>query len=123
MSINVKKLESDLKSFVQNTDNVNGAAIVTPDGLALAADLPGEMDEERVSAMTAAMLSLGERIGSELKRGEIEQIYVEGKEGYGVLTNCGPDAVFLVLASISVKKGVLMFEIKQVLDELKSAIG
>jgi len=77
------------------------------------------MDEERVSAMSAAMLSLGERIGGELNRGGIDRIYVEGDEGYGVLTSCGEDAVFLVLASKAVKQGVLMLEIKRTLGELK----
>jgi uncharacterized protein len=93
--------------------------VVTPDGLPLATSLPGAMDEERVSAMSAAMLSLGERIGNELARGTIDRIYVEGNQGYGVLTSCGEDAVFLVLANQSAKQGLLMLEIKRALTELK----
>jgi hypothetical protein len=42
------------------------------------------MDEERTSAMSAAMLSLGERIGRELGRGAIERVFVQGEKGYGV---------------------------------------
>jgi predicted regulator of Ras-like GTPase activity (Roadblock/LC7/MglB family) len=71
------------------------------------------MDDERVSAMSAAMLSLGERIGKELVRGDIDRIYVEGDEGFSILTSCGEDAVFLVLASKAAKQGVLMLEIKR----------
>jgi predicted regulator of Ras-like GTPase activity (Roadblock/LC7/MglB family) len=69
--------------------------------------------------MSAAMLSLGERIGSELARGSIDRIYVEGTHGYGVLTSCAEDAVFLVLANRSAKLGVLMLEIKRAIAELK----
>src|SRR5512141_1763749 len=98
MSINVEKLSYVLQSFVSTTAEVQGAALVTPDGLPLAANLPGNMDEERVSAMSAAMLSLGERIGIELARGVIDRIYVEGEDGFSILTSCGRDAVFLVLA-------------------------
>ncbi|NEO03682.1 MAG: diacylglyceryl transferase [Moorea sp. SIO1F2] len=119
MAINSQKLGYILHNFVTSTADIQGAAVVTTDGLPLASSLPGEMDEERVSAMSAAMLSLGERIGSELARGEIDRIYVEGKEGFSVLTSCGEEAVFLVLASKAAKQGVLMLEIKRTLAELK----
>ncbi|MGK7932155.1 MAG: roadblock/LC7 domain-containing protein [Microcystaceae cyanobacterium] len=123
MAINAEKLNSILQDFVSGTSDVQGATLVTPDGLSLASTLPANMDEERVSAMSAAMLSLGERIGSELARGSIERIYVEGGDGYGVLTSCGEDAVFLVLASKAVKQGILMLEIKSALGDLKKALG
>jgi predicted regulator of Ras-like GTPase activity (Roadblock/LC7/MglB family) len=119
MAINVEKLNALLQNFVSATSDVEGAALVTPDGLPLATSLPGGMDDERVSAMSAAMLSLGERIGSELARGSIDRIYVEGNHGYGILTSCAEDAVFLVLASRAAKLGVLMLEIKRAIAELK----
>ena len=119
MAINAEKLGMVLQNFVSGTTDVQGAALVTPDGLPLAASLPGGMDEERVSAMSASMLSLGERIGMELARGTIDRIFVEGNKGFGILTGCGQDAVLLVLASESAKQGLLMLEIKLVLTELK----
>ncbi|HEY9647085.1 MAG TPA: roadblock/LC7 domain-containing protein [Chroococcidiopsis sp.] len=119
MAINVDKLNTMIQNFVTGTSDVEGAALVTPDGLPLANSLPAGMDEERVSAMSAAMLSLGERIGHELSRGTIDRIYVEGDMGYGVLTSCAEDAVLLVLANKAVKQGVLMLEIKRVISELK----
>jgi predicted regulator of Ras-like GTPase activity (Roadblock/LC7/MglB family) len=119
MAINTEKLGIILQNFVTATNDVQGAALVTPDGLPLATSLPGAMDEERVSAMSAAMLSLGERIGQELVRGSIDRIYVEGDKGYGLLTSCGEDAVFLVLADQKAKQGVLMLEIKRAVAEIK----
>ncbi len=123
MAINAEKLNQILQSFVSGTNDVQGAALVTPDGLSLASTLPVNMDEERVSAMSAAMLSLGERIGGELSRGSIDRIYVEGDDGYGVLTGCGADAVLLVLASKAVKQGILFLEIKNALTELKPVMA
>ena len=122
MAINSDKLGYVLRNFVSTTSDVQGAAMVTPDGLPLASSLPGGMDDERVSAMSAAMLSLGDRIGRELARGEIDRIYVEGVEGFSILTSCGEDAVFLVLAGKAAKQGVLMLEIKRTLGDLKSAL-
>lgn len=123
MALNTSKINNILDNFVSGTSDVQGAALVTPDGLSLAASLPGGMDEERVSAMSAAMLSLGERIGKELSRGGIERIQVEGTDGYGVLTSCGEDAVFLVLASKAAKQGVLNLEIRNAVKELKLILG
>ncbi|MEQ9368219.1 MAG: roadblock/LC7 domain-containing protein [Coleofasciculus chthonoplastes F3-SA18-01] len=122
MAINSEKLGHILTNFVSATNDVEGAAIVTPDGLPLATTLPSNMDDERVSAMSAAMLSLGERIGKELVRGTIDRIYVEGNQGLSILTSCGEDAVFLVLATKQAKQGLLMLEIKRTLGDLKSIL-
>jgi hypothetical protein len=122
MAINSQKLGHILQTFVSTTADVQGAAMVTPDGLPLASSLPGGMDDERVSAMSAAMLSLGDRIGKELARGDIDRIYVEGDEGFSILTSCGQDAVFLVLAGKEAKQGVLMLEIKRAIAQLKPAL-
>jgi predicted regulator of Ras-like GTPase activity (Roadblock/LC7/MglB family) len=119
MAINIEKLSNVLQNFVSATSDIQGAALVTPDGLPLASTLPSNMDEERVAAMSASLLSLGERIGQELARGTIDRIFVEGNTGYGILTSCGDDAIFLVLANASAKQGVLMLEIKRIIGELK----
>jgi predicted regulator of Ras-like GTPase activity (Roadblock/LC7/MglB family) len=59
MAINIEKLSNVLQNFVSATSDIQGAALVTPDGLPLASTLPGNMDEERVAAMSASLLSLG----------------------------------------------------------------
>lgn len=123
MTININKMGHIIGNFVSSTLDVQGAAVVTPDGLPLASSLPSGMDDERVSAMSAAMLSLGDRIGKELVRGEIDRIYVEGDQGFSILTSCNEDALFLVLASKEAKQGVLMLEIKRALSELKLTLG
>lgn len=117
-----RKIDGILQNFVSQGSDIQGAALVSPDGLPLASSLPMEMDEERTSAMSAAMLSLGERIGQELARGTIERIFVEGDKGYGILIGCGEEAVLLVLASQAAKQGLLMLDIKRVVTELKSAL-
>ena len=80
------------------------------------------MDEERVSAMSAALVSLGERIGSELLRGKVSQIAIDGEAGYCILSNCGEEAVFLVLATRMVKKGILNLEVKRAVGELQALL-
>jgi uncharacterized protein len=121
--INASMLQDVLQNFVSGTSDVQGIALVSPDGLALASVLPSEMDEERTAAMSASMLSLGERIGRELARGNIDRIIVEGEKGYGVLVGCGTDAVLLVLASSALKPGILFLEIKRIVAKLAPLVG
>jgi predicted regulator of Ras-like GTPase activity (Roadblock/LC7/MglB family) len=123
MPISAANLTLILQNFVASASEIEGAALVSPDGLLLATSLPPGMAEERVAAMSAAMLSLGERIGSELGRGPIERLYVEGKEGYTMLMGCGDDAVLLILANASVKQGLLMLVARRVVAELKVALA
>jgi hypothetical protein len=121
--INTSMLQDELQNFVSSTSEVQGAALVSPDGLALASVLPGGMDDERTAAMSASMLSLGERIGRELARGNVERIVVEGEKGYGVLVGCSNDAVLLVLANASVKQGLLFLEIKRAVGRIAPLLG
>lgn len=117
--INVNAVENALAKFCSNTSNVQGAVLVSPDGLTIAANLPRGMDDERVSAMSAAMLSLSERIGRELQRGKIQRILVDGENGYGILTSCTQEAVLLVLTDHEARMGLVNLEVKNVVEELQ----
>ncbi len=123
MAINTAKLQATLQSFVSQTNDIEGAALVTLDGLPLVTVLPNPMDEDQVSAMAAALLSLGERIGSELARGDIHQITLDGEDGYCILSTCGEDVAFLVLATPMVKKGVLSLEVRRIVEELRQLLA
>lgn len=119
----ITNLNDMLKNFVSGTSDIQGAAIISPDGLALSSVLPSDMDEERTAAMSAAMLSLGERIGKELARGTIERILVEGDKGFAIMVGCGEEAVLLVLASKAAKQGLLFLEIKRLAGELTPVLA
>ncbi|MGE5124076.1 MAG: roadblock/LC7 domain-containing protein, partial [Acidobacteriaceae bacterium] len=67
-----------LRQMQASSPDIEASAVVSVDGLIIASALPAEVEEDRVSAMSAAMLSLGERISSELGRGNLEQVYIKG---------------------------------------------
>lgn len=121
--IQASVLQNVLQQFVSGTSNIEGAALVSPDGLTLTSVLPSYMDEERTAAMSAAMLSLGERIGQELARGNIERILIQGEKGYSILIGCGSDAVLLVLATQTAKQGLLFLEVKRLVSEITTLMG
>ena len=116
--INSSLLEEQLQYFVASNSDVEGAALVSPDGLPMTSVLPNYMNEEQTAAISAVMLSMGERIGSELTRGTIERILIEGEKGYGILLGCGEDALLLILAGKEAKQGLLFLAIKRLLSKL-----
>ncbi|MFM2315130.1 MAG: hypothetical protein RLZZ04_4406 [Cyanobacteriota bacterium] len=121
--IQISILKELLEKFVSVTPDLQGAALVTLDGLPLTSVLPSNFDEERTAAMSAAMLSLGERIGKELARGAVDRIMVEGETGYSILNSCGDEAVLIVLASKEAKKGLTFLSIKRLLAEIKPLLA
>jgi predicted regulator of Ras-like GTPase activity (Roadblock/LC7/MglB family) len=88
----------------------------------MAAQLPAAMDEDRVGAMSAAMLSLGDRTSRELVRGELEQVLVKGAKGYVLMTHAGQDAVLTVLTKSNARLGLIFLDVKRAADAVGRVI-
>jgi predicted regulator of Ras-like GTPase activity (Roadblock/LC7/MglB family) len=89
----------------------------------MASALPAEVEEDRVSAMSAAMLSLGERISEELGRGGLNQVYIKGSNGFIVLTSVGSEAVLTALARQDGKLGLIFLEMRRAAEDLVKLVG
>ncbi len=107
-----------LKDLQHSTPDIEASALVSVDGLIIASALPPDVEEERVSAMSAAMLSLGERIASELRRGTLEQVYIRGTNGYVILSAVGEEAVLTVLARPDAKLGLVFLDMRRAAEDL-----
>ena len=118
-----ERLVGRLREMQMNTPDVEAAAIVSVDGLTIASSLPGGVEEDRVSAMSAAMLSLGERIAGELGRGVLDEVYVKGERGYVILRAVGEEAVLTVLARQQAKLGLLFLDMRRASKELATILG
>ena len=116
------QLAERLRDLQVSSPDVEAAAIVSVDGLSMASSLPGNIEEDRVSAMSAAMLSLGERIASELGRGHMEQVYVKGENGYVILSAIGEEAVLTVLAREQAKLGLIFLDMSRAVKELEKLV-
>lgn len=112
-----------LRDLQASTPDVEASAVVSVDGLIMASALPGAAEEDRVSAMSAAMLSLGERIAGELGRGSLDQVYIHGNEGYVLLMAVGVDAVLTVLAREQAKLGLVLLEMNRAARDLEKLVG
>ena len=117
-----ERMVARLRDLQISTPDVEASAIVSVDGLIIASSLPAGVEEDRVSAMSAAMLSLGERIASELGRGILDQVYIRGEHGYVFLSAVGEEAVLTVLARKEAKLVLVFLDMKRCAIDLARLI-
>jgi len=115
-------LAKRLGDLQATSPDIEASAVVSVDGLIIASALPQDAEEDRVSAMSAAMLSLGERIAIELGRGTLEQVYIKGEYGYVILMSVGQDAVLTALAGKQAKLGMLFLDLRRAAVDLSKLI-
>lgn len=111
-----------LRELQVSSPDVEAAAIISVDGLPIATSLPQGVEEDRVAAMSAAMLSLGDRIAVELGRGMLDEVYVKGEKGYVILRAVGEEAVLTVLARQRAKLGLLFLDMRRAADEFAAIL-
>ncbi len=107
---------------LQQTEGIEASAVVSFDGLIMASALPQGVEEDRVSAMSAAMIALGERIASELGRGVLDQVYVKGEKGYVILMAVGEEAVLTALATKNAKLGLVFLDMGRAAKDLEKML-
>jgi predicted regulator of Ras-like GTPase activity (Roadblock/LC7/MglB family) len=118
MRSRTEQMMSRLRDLRVSTPDIEASALVSVDGLIIASDLAADVEEDRVSAMSAAMLSLGERIAGELGRGMLDQVYIRGDNGYVILMSVGEEAVLTALARKDAKLGLVFLDMRRAAADL-----
>jgi uncharacterized protein len=112
------KFQQALKELNGSTADIEASALISIDGLMMASALPRGMDEDRMGAMSAALLSLGDRAAHELTRGALERVLIQGERGYVIMSAVGPEAVLTVLAKSDAKLGLIFLDIRRAAETL-----
>src|SRR5437764_5134276 len=116
------RLDRAIHSLLAQTPEIEAAAVVSFDGLPMASALPPTMDEDRVAAMSAALLSLGERAAEGLGRGGLNQVYIEGETGTVFLVSADDEAVLVAVASKGAKVGMMLYEVRRAAQNVAAAL-
>jgi len=116
------RLQRVLTTLLSQAPEMEAAAVVSFDGLPMASALPMGMDEDRVAAMSAALLSLGERAAQGLGRGDLSQVYVEGEQGTVFLVSADDEAVLVAVGARGAKVGLLLFEVRQAAEAVAQTL-
>lgn len=111
-----------LREMQISTPDIEASAVVSVDGLTMASALPPGIEEDRVAAMSAAMLSLGERIATELGRKTLEQVYIHGDKGHVFVVAVGEEAVLTVLCREQAKLGMVLLDMRRAAEDLSKLV-
>ena len=111
-----------LDDFLTISSEVEAAAVVSADGLPMASALPPNVEEDRLAAMSAALLTLGERAASELGKGELAQVFIEGPKGHVILMAAGPDSVLVAVTARGAKVGLVLFEMRRIAERVTAVM-
>ena len=115
-------LTSVLTDLNGTSADIEASGIISTDGLMIASVLPQGMDEDRVGAMSAAMLSLGDRTAQELERGTLEQVLIKGESGYVLMSYAGDEAVLTVMAKPNAKLGLIFLDVKRAAENIQKLL-
>lgn len=116
------KLLEALRGLLAKSQDIDSAAVVSLDGFVMAAVLPQGYEEDRLGAMSAALLSLGERTAQELGRGDLAQVFVEGTQGYVFLLAAGHEAVLNAVVKRGSKLGLVLYDIRDTARRIAAII-
>lgn len=115
----IEKMNAILRELRSGMPEIEAAVLISSDAMALASDISDDADEEMIGALSASVLSMGERAARDLKRGALEQVYVKGDQGCLLLVHCGPDALLSLLLKPEAKLGVIFMEAKRTAEQLE----
>ena len=116
------QLDRALADLLAQASEIEAAAVVSFDGLPMASALPATMDEDRVAAMSAALLSLGERAAEGLGRGGLNQVYIEGDNGTVFLVSADDEAVLVAVAAKGAKVGMMLYEVRRAAETVAAVL-
>lgn len=117
-----RRLAGALERLMRDSVDIEAAALVSLDGFMMASALPEHMQEDRVGAMSAAILALGERAAAELGRGRLTQVFIEGESGYVLLVAAGRRAVLTVIARKEAKLGLVLYDMRNTADTIAETL-
>src|SRR6201995_5680203 len=117
-----QQLDRVIADLLAQAPELEAAAVVSFDGLPMASALPATMDEDRVAAMSAALLSLGERAAEGLGRGALNQVYIEGETGTVFLVSAEDEAVVVAVAARGAKVGMMLYEVRRAAEAVADAL-
>jgi uncharacterized protein len=118
-----QRLAASLDALMENNQEILASALVSLDGFTMASALPEGMEDDRVGAMSAAILGLGERAAVELGRGALTQVFIEGENGYIMLIAAGDRAVLTCIAAVEAKLGLVLYDMRDAAETIAEILG
>ncbi len=118
-----KELKLLLRGLNSSSNHIESSAVMSRDGLTIASVLKDDVDPDRLGAMCAALLGLADTTATELDRGELKQVLLEGKNGYMLISHVGKRAVLAVASRPGTNLGMVFVEAKKTATKIGAILS
>jgi len=118
----VNLIKEKFNKLMDNDKTVESLILISKDGLPISSTLSME-EEEKIAALSASLVMLGERAIEDFKKGEFEEIFARGKEGYIFIYNISQNIALLGILNNEAKLGLIRLEFKNLVNDLKQIVG
>lgn len=120
--VTAKFIRPILRELNGKSDEMEASAVISRDGLSLAAVLGDGVDPNRLGAMCAALLGLADTTARELERGELKQVLLHGGKGVLLLVHIGKTHVLALAAKPNINLGMVLLEAKKTAERLATIV-
>ena len=119
-------IQSLIKTSLRELKKVGGidsSAVVTRDGLLVAADISEAVDAETFAAMTATMVGAAETAMGEVGAGNPERVIVESGTVKIISMGAGPKTLLIVLTESDAPLGLVLLKMSETVEKITRLIG
>ena len=115
--MDIEKIESTLKSLNESNPQILLSMIISLDGLTLAYE--GHVDEhERVGALYIELQLVCEKIMSELKYGELEEMFIRSKSGCVTIFPIFDKGILACMSTPNINSGLMQMVTWKAVNQL-----
>lgn len=118
-----KLLRPVLRTLNGVSPDIEASAVITSDGLTIAAVMGDGVDRDRFGAMCASLLALADRAAQEISRGQLKQVLVEGELGTMLLVHAGTDTVLAVASRPTQNLGMVFLEARRAAQKVRETLA
>jgi predicted regulator of Ras-like GTPase activity (Roadblock/LC7/MglB family) len=119
MATKQEKIEIILNELKTATADIQGLAILSPDGMMIV-NMLGSGDGDAGAAMGAAVGSLGNRVTETLKLGGFEEITIRGDKASLLLFDLDGSAYLMLKIAVNSNLGLVLLEAREAKGKLAS---
>jgi predicted regulator of Ras-like GTPase activity (Roadblock/LC7/MglB family) len=117
-----KEMLDNLLTKLTQAGDVEGAAVITRDGLMIASSLPAGINSDTLAAMAATMQGAAETAVQELKKSSPDRVIVESRNTKLITIGAGEQAILACMTRPEAKLGLVLIEMKKAVEGIKKEV-
>lgn len=108
-----KALHRILDDLVSRSTEIQGAALLSEDGLLLARALPADIEEARISGVAVMLYGAAAHACRALERQALREAIVRGEDGYAVMLSGDGGTQLLCLTASDARLGLVSMDMRR----------